>query len=81
MRGHLVAGGLLYVASTYGFYQLYSNLKRVPEPSTSKDAVDEAGSPFDRIAAQYDAAVGSEEWGMGYGIMRWWLIRQVKVGR
>ena len=39
----------------------------------------DAGAVFDRLAPMYDAAVGSEERFMGYGLMRWWLLRGAEV--
>lgn len=34
---------------------------------------------FDMLAPMWDASVGFEETWMGYGLMRWWLLRYAKV--
>lgn len=65
----------MYGGTTYGIYS-YMSAHKIPSntPSDNPDACGSGRSAFDAIADKYDAAVGSEEWGMGFPLLRKWLL-------
>ena len=80
----VISGGvILYGGTTYAVYSYVSAHKLPTAPATS-DASAPASAPgsgsgpcqcaFDVIAGQYDTAVGSEEWSMGYPLLRKWVL-------
>ena len=74
---------ILYGGTTYAVYSYVSAHKLPTAPATS-DASAPASAPgsgsgpcqcaFDVIAGQYDTVVGSEEWSMGYPLLRKWVL-------
>jgi hypothetical protein len=68
----VIAGTTLYVAAAYGTYA-YFKRQRQPAP------VGPGSATFDSLAGLYDDQIGTEETFMLYGILRWWMVRQVKV--
>ena len=62
--------------ATYGFMTSHATIDKAPVGAVVSSS---ATCVFDALAQKYDAAVGQEEWGMGYGLMRWLLMSYVKV--
>jgi hypothetical protein len=65
-----LAAASLFAASVYATYRYTSSHK------SASDLAGEGGQSFNQLAGRYDAVVGSEEWWMGVGILRWWYVRQ-----
>jgi len=77
---HLVGGVFLYGGSTYGIYS-YLTAHKIPSKSSKTSDSKQgtcSGSAFDVIADRYDAAVGAEEWGMAYPLLRKWLLNHAR---
>jgi hypothetical protein len=68
-----VAGGfVLFGGSAYAVYYYMSAHKLIQSRTRPDDLT--SSSVFDLIAESYDAAVGSEEWGMGTLFLRKWIL-------
>ena len=78
MNAKVVVGGVTLYFTAAGCAYWY--LRSKPEiPVRALQGDNGPGSAFDRLASVYDDTVGREEGYMGYGLMRWWLLRQAKV--
>jgi hypothetical protein len=73
----IIGGATLYFTAAGCAYWYIKSRPQVPVAACHKE--DAPGSAFDRLANVYDDTVGREEGYMGYGLMRWWLLRQAKV--
>jgi hypothetical protein len=74
----VIAGGALYVGAAGTAYWYVKSHQQAAQPAAHTDAP-ACGCAFERLAPCYDATVGSEEAWMGYGFMRSWMLRGLKV--
>lgn len=78
-RRLLVGSGILVTAVTGSFYAYFRSHQQLPSAPDGSSAGGTA--TFDAIASIYDAAIGQEEFYMGYGFLRGWLLkRYAQVG-
>ncbi|KAL6757661.1 S-adenosyl-L-methionine-dependent methyltransferase [Haematococcus lacustris] len=76
--GHLYwAGAALFGASSYSTWRYFTYHREAIEAVDSLQACP-SGTAFDSLASKYDAAVGSEETWMGYGLLRSWLLAKAQ---
>ena len=78
-QGHLLLPLCLCSAgAVYGTYFFTKSHRIKPEPGSGGSG---SGDVFDGLAEYYDDAVGTEEWGMGLGVMRSWILRAAKASQ
>eukprot|EP00798_Chlamydomonas_sp_ICE-L_P023670 gene23670-9205_t len=77
----ILGGAILYGGTTYSTYW-YAAAHKTPDEKKAGLLSSATATPgscaFDSLADRYDTTVGSEEMAMGYGLMRWWMLRQAQ---
>ena len=79
---HLAGGGTIYAGGMYAALVHWG----ASRPATLRPSGSVEGAPaqcgalaFDRLALEYDQRIGWDEYFMGIGLMRWWLMKDVKA--
>lgn len=72
-----LAGGSVVLGTIYSTYQYITYHKDASEAVKSLDP--DAGRTFEQLSDIYDKAVGVEETWMGFGLLRWWLMKYAEV--
>ncbi|MEW5311585.1 MAG: hypothetical protein WDW38_003290 [Sanguina aurantia] len=75
----LVGSGILVTAVTGSFYAYFRSHQQLP--SAPDGSPSQGTATFDAIASIYDAAIGQEEFYMGYGFLRGWLLKRYAQGK
>eukprot|EP00877_Chromochloris_zofingiensis_P006116 jgi/Chrzof1/1758/Cz10g20030.t1 len=79
MRLSLVLGGAaVYVGAAGSAYYYIKSQTMPPIPAATSEGCADSSCAFDTCAPHYDKVVGTEEFYMGYGLMRRWMLRQAK---
>ncbi|KAL1922944.1 uncharacterized protein VTP21DRAFT_9320 [Calcarisporiella thermophila] len=76
-KGAIFFGASLYACATLATYAYVRSQQGSSERGLEKDE-HEAGEVWDHIATSYDRDIGNDEFVMGIGILRWWLMRKAK---
>jgi hypothetical protein len=78
----ILAGAAVYAGAAYGTYTFFASKPKCGGGCCGSNGGQSGGqtsggaAAFDRLAPAYDAAVDAEEAAMGYGWLRWWLLRR-----
>lgn len=80
----LIGGGLLYITATYVSMSVFKSKSDTTAPrshdhDTPIDGNFDTAPVWEKIAKDYDKEIDWDEFVMGIGLMRRWLIGQAKV--